>query len=105
MTEDIKTQAAVASLSTCLNYILYDNDLSREITVSVMDFWISGWWGLVAPWENKVVLVCDEHLNHKDAEEDEGGTANVVLEHGQVQGSVLQRRKEHTTEPLARTVF
>lgn len=39
-------------------------------------------------------LVCDEQLDDKDAEEDEGGAADVELEHGQVQRSVLQKRSQ-----------
>lgn len=27
------------------------------------------------------LLICDKHLNQKDAEEDECGTANIVFEH------------------------
>lgn len=42
-------------------------------------------------------LLCDKHLNQKDAEEDEGGTANIMFEHRQIQVSVLRRGEtEHT---------
>lgn len=39
------------------------------------------------------LLLCDKQLNHKDAEEDEGCTAHIVFEHGQIQRSVLERQK------------
>lgn len=42
-------------------------------------------------------LLCDKHLNHKDAEEDEGGTANIVFEHWQIQGSVLRGQETEDT--------
>lgn len=42
-------------------------------------------------------LLCDKHLDHKDGEEDEGGTANIMFEHRQIQGTVLRGGKtEHT---------
>lgn len=40
------------------------------------------------------LLFCDEHLNRKYAEEDEGGATHVVFEHRQIQGSVLERGKK-----------
>lgn len=38
-------------------------------------------------------LVCDKHLNQEDADEDDGSTADIMFEHGQIQGSVLERGK------------
>lgn len=50
---------------------------------------------LAANWKTWLYLLfCDKHLDQKDAEEDESGTANIVFEHWQVQGSVLER-EEH----------
>lgn len=45
-------------------------------------------------------LLGDEHLDQKDAEEDKRGTAHVVLEHWQVQGSVLEPQEhKHISLP------
>lgn len=45
-------------------------------------------------------LLGDQHLDQKDAEEDEGGTAHVVFEHWQVQGAVLEAQEHKHTSGL-----
>lgn len=47
------------------------------------------------------LLLCDKHLNYKDTEEDEGCTSHIVLEHRQVQESVLRRGKEESAALFA----
>lgn len=39
-------------------------------------------------------LPCNKHLNDEDTEEDEGGTAGVVFEHRQIQGSILRKAED-----------
>lgn len=56
---------------------------------------------LAANWKTWLdSLLCDKHLDQKDAEEDESGTADIVFEHWQVQGSVLEREEHKHMNPM-----
>lgn len=63
----------------CLHFPVWNNESETDVWITE-NLWFYS-------------LLCDKHLDHKDAEEDEGGTAHIVFEHGQVQGSVLEREK------------